>query len=142
MKKKIIIFVLVGILVTIFIGTSLFFVLQGISASNKEWEYIDVYRTRAEEYIKSSPEIAEKYGEDVSVEFDNSVTYQRSTKQNFFDKFLNVFSPDVPKTIEEFSINIKMMKFNVKINGDEYEIIFEKNDLGELEVSSLMPTND
>lgn len=56
--------------------------------------------------------------------------------------YTNVFSPDVPKTIEEFSANIKMMKFNVKIDGDEYEIIFEKNDHGELEVSSLIPTND
>lgn len=139
MKKKIIIFVLIGVLTTIFVGTSIFFVLQGISASNKEWEYIDIYRARAEEYIRSSPEIAEKYGEDASIEFDNSVTYQRNSKQSLSDKILGVFSPDVPKTVEEFSANIKMMKFNVKINRDEYEIIFEKNDLGELEVSSVTP---
>lgn len=58
-------------------------------------------------------------------------------KKSLSDRLVDVFAPDVPKTVEEFSANIKMMKFNVKINRDEYEIIFEKNDLGELEVSSV-----
>lgn len=138
MKNKIIILVLVGILATIFVGTSIFFVLQGISATNKELEYFDVYRAQAEQYIKSSPEMSNKYGNDISVKFDNSITYQRSYKQKFFDKILNVFSPDVPQTIEEFSANIKMIKFNAKINGDEYEIVFEKNGEGELEVTKLI----
>ena len=60
-------------------------------------------------------------------------------KKSLSDRLVDVFAPDVPKTVEEFSANIKMMKFNVKINRDEYEIIFEKNDLGELEVSSVTP---
>ena len=117
----------------------LFFVLQGFLATNKEHAYFDVYRAQAEEYIKSSPEILEKYQDGISVKFDNSVTYQRNTKRTLIDKFVYIFSPDVPETIEEFSANIKMIKFNTRINGDAYEVIFEKNDNGELYVSRLTP---
>lgn len=139
MKKKILFFVLIGVLITFFVGTSMFFVLQGFLATNKEHAYFDVYRAQAEEYIKSSPEILEKYQDGISVKFDNSVTYQRNTKQTLIDKFVYIFSPDVPETIEEFSANIKMIKFNTRINGDAYEVIFEKNDNGELYVSRLTP---
>lgn len=139
MKKKIIFFVLIGILVAFFVGTSVFFVLQGMFAANKEQEYFNVYRAQAEEYIKSSPEILGKYRDGISVEFDNSVTYQRNTKQKLADKFVYIFSPDIPKTIEEFGANIKMLKLNAIINGDVYEVIFEKNDNGELCVSRLIP---
>ena len=118
---------------------SMFFVLQGFLATNKEHAYFDVYRAQAEEYIKSSPEILEKYQDGISVKFDNSVTYQRNTKRTLIDKFVYIFSPDVPETIEEFSANIKMIKFNTRINGDAYEVIFEKNDNGELYVSRLTP---
>lgn len=140
MKKKVIIFVLVGILVVFIIGTSIFFISRGTSALNKEKEYFDVYRLQTEQYIKSSPEILDKYGDDISVRFDNSITYKRSTKQGFVDKFLYIFSPDVPETIQEFSANIKMIKFNVTINGDEYEVILEKNHCGEFEVLRLHPS--
>lgn len=139
MKKKILFFVLIGILITFFVGTSMFFVLQGFLATNKEHAYFDVYRAQAEEYIKSSPEILEKYQDGISVKFDNSVTYQRNTKRTLIDTFVYIFSPDVPETIEEFSANIKMIKFNTRINGDAYEVIFEKNDNGELYVSRLTP---
>lgn len=139
LKKKIVFFVLIGVLVAFFVGTSMFFVLQGMSAMNKEQGYFDVYRSQADDYIRSSPEMLKKYGNNICVEFDNSVTYQRNTKQKFFDKFLNVFPSNVPETIEEFSANIKTIKFNVEINGDEYEVIFEKNDNDELAVSKLIP---
>ena len=57
MKNKKSFFVLIGIFAVCFIGASVFIVLQGISASNKEQEYFDIYRARAEEYIRSDSEI-------------------------------------------------------------------------------------
>ena len=141
MKNKKIIFVLIGVLVVCFIGASIFFASQGISAENKRQEYFDVYRDMAEKYIKANSEMLNKYGDDISVEFDNSVTYSESGERGFFDRYIEVFVPNIPDTLEEFTDGIDMIKLNVKINGDEYEIIFEKNDLGKLVVTNLSEIN-
>ena len=137
MKNKKFIFVLISVLVVCFIGASIFFALQGISAENKRQEYFDVYRDMAEKYIKANSEMLNKYGDDISVEFDNSVTYSESGERGFFDRYIEVFIPNIPDTLEEFTDGMDMIKFNVKISGDEYEIIFEKNDLGKLVVTNL-----
>ena len=141
MKNKKIIFVLIGALVVCFIGSSIFFALQGISAAKKRQEYFDVYRDMAEEYIKSDSGMLDKYGDDFSVEFDNSVTYSESGERGFFDRYIEVFVPNAPDTLEEFTDGIDMIEFNVRISGDEYEIIFEKNDLGELVDTNLSEIN-
>ena len=137
MKNKKILFILLSVFAVCFVGAIIFFALQGISAANKEQEYFDVYRGKAEEYIKSDSEVLSKYGNDISVEFDNSVTYRESGKRGFFDRYIEVFAPRVPDTLEEFTEEIDMIKFNVKVNGNEYEITFEKNSLGELGVTNL-----
>ena len=95
----------------------------------------------AEEYIKSDSGMLDKYGDDFSVEFDNSVTYSESGERGFFDRYIEVFVPNAPDTLEEFTDGIDMIEFNVRISGDEYEIIFEKNDLGELVVTNLLEIN-
>ena len=141
MKNKKFIFGLIGVLVICFIGASIFFALQGISAENKRQEYFDVYRDMAEKHIKANSEMLNKYGEDISVEFDSSVTYSESGERVFFDRYIEVFVPNIPNTLEEFTDGIDMIKFNVKISGDEYEIIFEKNDLGKLVVTNLSEIN-
>ena len=141
MKNKKFIFVLISVLVVCFIGASIFFALQGISAENKRQEYFDVYRDMAEKYIEANSEMSNKYGDDISVEFDNSVTYSESGERGFFDRYIEVFVPNIPDTLEEFTDGIDMIKFNVKISGDEYEIIFEKNDLGKLVVTNLSEIN-
>ncbi|MBQ9937100.1 MAG: hypothetical protein IJO86_02085 [Oscillospiraceae bacterium] len=137
MKNKKSLFILLGVVVVCFIGVSIFFALQGISAANKRQEYFDVYREKAEEYIKWDSEVLKKYGNDVSVEFDSSVTYRKNGKRGFFDRYIDVFAPYVPNTLEEFVEGIEMIKFDIKINGDKYEITFEKNSAGELVVSNL-----
>ena len=141
MKTKKSILAVIGVLVVCFIGASIFFALQGISAENKRQEYFDVYRDMAEKYIKANSEMLNKYGDDISVEFDNSVTYSESGERGFFDRYIEVFVPNIPDTLEEFTDRIDMIKFNVKISGDEYEIIFEKNDLGKLVVTNLSEIN-
>ena len=141
MKNKKFIFVLISVLVVCFIGASIFFALQGISAENKRQEYFDVYRDMAEKYIKANSEMLNKYGDDISVEFDNSVTYSESGERGFFDRYIEVFIPNIPDTLEEFTDGMDMIKFNVKISGDEYEIIFEKNDLGKLVLTNLSEIN-
>ena len=141
MKNTKILFILLSVFAVCFIGASIFFALQGISAANKEQEYFDVYRNKAEEYIQSNSEMLNKYGDDISVNFDNSVTYSESGERGFFDRYIEVFAPHVPDTLEEFTAGIDMIKFNVKISGDEYEITFEKNSLGELVVTNLSEIN-
>jgi len=71
------------------------------------------------------------------LKFDNSVTYKESGKRGVFDRYIEVFAPRVPDTLEEFTNGIEMIMFKVKINGDLYEITFEKNSVGELVVSNL-----
>ncbi len=137
MKKKKILFILLGVFAVCFIGSSIFFALQGISAANKKQEYFDAYRANAEEYIKSDSEMLSKYGSNFSVKFDNSVTYKESGERGFFDRYIEVFAPRVPDTLEEFTNGIEMIMFKVKINRDLYEITFEKNSVGELVVSNL-----
>ena len=138
MKNKKLMFILIGVFAVLFISASIFFVLQGLSAADKEQEYFDFYRDKAEEYIKSDSEMLNEYGNDISVEFDNSVTYRESGKRGFFDRYIEVFVPSVPATLEEFTSEMEMIKFNVKINGDLYEITFEKTDNGELVVTGLV----
>ena len=137
MKNKKLLFILLGVFAVCFIGASIFFVMQGVSAANKRQEYFDVYREKVAEYIKSDAVVLSTYGNDVSVEFESSVTYSESGERGFFDRYIEVFVPGVPDTVEEFTDGIDMIKFIVKISGDEYEIIFEKNDLGELMVTNL-----
>ena len=138
MKNKKIMFILLGVFAVLFISASIFFALQGLSAAYKKQEYFDFYRDKAEEYIKSDSEMLSEYGNDISVEFDKSVTYRESGKQGFFDRYIEVFVPSVPATLEEFTSEMEMIKFNVKINGDLYEITFEKTDNGELVVTGLV----
>ena len=137
MKNKKLLFILLGVFAVCFIEASIFFAMQGISAANKRQEYFDVYREKAEEYIKSDSEVLSKYGNNVTVEIENSVTYRESEKRGFFDRYIEVFAPRVPDTLEEFTNGIKTIMFKVKINGDSYEITFEKNNAGELVVSNL-----
>ena len=140
MKNKSLLFILLGIFVVCFIGGCIFFAQQGISAANKKQEYFDTYRADAEEYIKSDSEMLSKYGSNFSVKFDNSVTYKESGKRGFFDRYIEVFVPRVPDSLEEFTKGIDMIKFDVTINGDKYEITFEKNSAGELIVSNFVET--
>ncbi len=138
MKKKRNLIILIGVIAIIcFWGASVFFALQGFTAAKKKHAYFDVYKAQAEEYINTAPEILEKYGDRISIKFDKTVTYSENRDRGFFDRYIEVFSPQVPDTLEEFSENMDRIKFKVWINNDAYEIVFEKNDSGELIVSSF-----
>ncbi len=141
MKNKSLLFILLGIFVVCFIGGSIFFAQQGISAAHKRQEYFDVYRSQAEEYIKASSDIKNKYGDDISIDIDGTTTYSESGK-GFFDRYIEVFAPNVPDTFEEFSKGIDMVSFELTINGDAYRITFEKDGKGYLAVSELVEMND
>ena len=137
MKKKIILFVLLGILVTSLAAASVLYVFQGLFDENRRWEYFEVYMDKAEEYIKTDPEMLSKYGEDFSVRFESSVTYSDGAAPGFWERYVEALFPRVPKTIEEFTSEIEWLMFKFEINGDTYEITLEKNGDGELVVSNL-----
>ena len=141
MKKDKIIFILIGIGAVCFAACSLFFVMRGFLAHDKQNEYFDLYRAEAREYIESDPEICEKYGEDISVEFD-TYSYSYAVKRRAIDKYIEVFFPWKPETVEEFNQKLDEIDFNVMINGDPYNIVLEKNMNGEFEVVSLTEVDE
>ena len=96
---------------------------------------------QAREYIESSPEIVDKYGNDISIEFTKSGTYLAEGERNFSDLIIDTFFPKAPDTIEEFILETEKISFYVSINRDKYEIIFTKDIEGKLTVSSLEPVN-
>jgi len=137
MKNKKIIVIFACVFVACFMSVSIFFSLQSISAHDKKMEYFDFYKSMAEEYIKSLSEICDKYGDDVEVDFDNTLSYSESGERGIFDRYIELFVPKVPATLEEFNAGIEMITFKAEINRDDYEIVFKKNESGELVVSSL-----
>ena len=141
MKKQKWLIIIAAILFVCVIGATLFFVFRGIIEHEKEMQYIYEYRADAEEYIRASSEIADKYGDDITVKFSDTTRYSliNYERKTLADLFSQVFNPQAPDTIGEFSANIKDMEFDVEINGDEYTIILENDGKGTLVVSRLMP---
>lgn len=137
--KKTIVFIIIGILVVSFLGATLYFTMRGLSVSDKMQEYLDVYRIKAEEYIKSAPEITDRYGETPRITFDDTITYKENAKEGnrFLRAISEAFNPKAPADIDEFTASVSMIEFDVEINDDDYIITFEKNIQGELVVTSL-----
>lgn len=137
MKKKIILLIVILVFVAAFIGSCVFFGMRGVDAMEKEIAYFEVYQKEAEAYIRSDPEIIRQYGEPLSVSFKSSVSYQRIEEKDYFDRVKDIFSPDVPDTLEAFGETLAWMRFDVNINGTDYQITLEKNELGEFAVTEF-----
>ena len=137
MKKKVLLFVLLGILTTCFFAVLILSNLQGVIANEKEQAHFDVYREKAKTYIQSDPEMINRYGNAMTVKFVGSYTYKEIGERTFLDTLSDTFFPRVPDTIEAFTEKLEYITFTVEINGDLYKITFEKNSDGELAVSNL-----
>ena len=139
--KKPLIFILVGVIVVCLIGACVFLATLKISATNKENAYFDVYKSMAADYIRISPEIIAKYGEDnLNLDF-GTISYYESGRTTL-DIYVDYFFPKVPDTIEEFSKNIKDMSIEVTINGDDYQVNLLKNEQGNLVVIDVVEVVD
>ena len=139
--KKPLIFILVGVIVVCLIGACVFLATLKISATNKENAYFDVYKSMAADYIRISPEIIAKYGEDnLDLDF-GTISYYESGRTTL-GIYVDYFFPKVPDTIEEFSKNIRDMSIEVTINGDDYQVNFLKNEQGNLVVIEVVEVVD
>ena len=139
-KKKIRLFVFLGILATCITVLSVFSFTRGIISFTKEEMYFEQYREEATEYIKSSPVFIEKYGNDFSVKHNNSTVYsikEDNGKPWIADALTWVFFPKIPKTLEEFNEMYSEIAFEFWIDDDHYMIVFEKNDNGDFEVTDI-----
>ncbi len=137
MKNKTLFGVLIAAAILLFIGCSLFVVLRGVAAA-EQWErYVDVYRERATQYMTASPEMTERYGNEISVRFDSSYTYSLTEPQGFFDRYLEMFRPQPPESLVGFTASVKRLRFTLYVGGDAYEMGFEKDAQGELAVSGM-----
>lgn len=137
MKKKTLLFVLLGILTACILTASIFSVLHGLVAREKEQAYFDIYREKAKVYIQSDPEMIGAYGNAITVEFDGMVTYKEIGKKTLLDILDDAFLHRVPDTPEAFAEKIEYITFTVEVNGDLYKITFEKNGADELVVTKL-----
>ncbi len=139
-KKKIRLFVFLGILATCLTALAIFSLARGLVAFKKEDMYFDQYREEATEYIKSSPYMIEKYGNDFSVRHDKTTVYsikEDNGKPWIVDAFTSIFYPKIPKSLEDFNETYSEIAFEFWIDGDHYMIVFEKNDNGEFEITDL-----
>jgi len=137
MKRTVILITVIVVFGLCFVGTSISLTLRNIAATDKLMEYFDNYKAEAEAYILSSPEMQQLYGADMAVVIDESVRYtvDEATDSN---RYRNVFNPQAPESIEEFSAYVQTIEFDAKVNGDDYTITFTKDAQGKLLVSSLV----
>ena len=140
MKRPLVI-VLVSIVAVCLIGCFVFLLTTRLSANTKADAYFDVYKSMAADYIRISPEIIAKYGEDnLDLDF-GTISYYESGRTTL-GIYVDYFFPKVPDTIEEFSKNIKDMSIEVTINGDDYQVNFLKNEHGNLVVIEVVEVVD
>ena len=136
MKKKTF-FLLASLLSSLVVVLAVVLVIRGISAEQKRQEHFDVYRAKAEAYIRSDSDIFSRFGDNLYINFVGSVTYSDGEEDEFFDRLLEFINPQVPDTVTEFTKDIEMIKFDVEINAATYEIVFERDEYGTLDVSRL-----
>ncbi|MBE6648046.1 MAG: hypothetical protein E7614_00820 [Ruminococcaceae bacterium] len=137
-NKKVIIFVVACVLA---FGIMSAFVIFTVNRSSeimtKEREYLEVYQIKAEEYIKSNAEIINKHGNNFFVEFYDTISYKPNSDKGFLERTYDSFWAKAPETIESFVLELEEIYFEFEINEIPYELIFSKNNYGELFVSSL-----
>ena len=90
-KKVIGVLILVGVLAVFFVGACIFFGLQGLSAAEQMRAYFNVYREKAEDYVRSDSAMLAKYGDDMTVVFDDMVTYSESGERGVLERYVEVF---------------------------------------------------
>ena len=100
-----------------------------ISDAIKEQEYISVYKEKAEEYIRYDEEILSDFGGNISIRFVGT-TVRYEDDEGLFDS-------EVPDSLEEFIEEVERIEFNLKINGEKYELVFINNGTGDLVVAKL-----
>lgn len=130
MKKRIWLFILMGVLVTALVV--LFFCSSHRStlAHQNEGEHIDTYKNQAEEVLKTSSALKGKYGSDITVVFTDNVSWHHDDTRSALDMYAEYLWADPDESIEEFSADIEYMTLSADINGDPYEVRLEKGDDG------------
>lgn len=130
MKKRICLFILIGVLVTALIV--LFFCSSHRStlAHRNEGKHIDTYKNQAEEVLKTSAALKSTYGSDITVVFTDNVSWHHDDTRSALDMYAEFFWADPDESIEEFSADIEYLTLSAHINGDPYEVRLEKGDDG------------
>ena len=142
MKKLLLVLIPVGVLLLVFICLSVFFAVRGVYAAQVTDSYFLVYRDRAVDYAKASPDLLAKYG-DYTVRPDSSVSYRYTEEEEGLAwMFSYVFDPWIPADIEEFNSRIEMMRFTLRVEADRYAVVFEKNAEGEFFITEMTLAED
>ena len=98
MKKLLLVLIPVGVLLLVFICLSVFFAVRGVYAAQVTDSYFLVYRDRAVDYAKASPDLLAKYG-DYTVRPDSSVSYRYTEEEgDLHGCFLMSLTPGSPPT--------------------------------------------
>lgn len=139
MKKKIWLFILLGILITSFLSLSAIFAFKGLYASKVRDSYFDNYREIATEYITADEKMIEKHGKEFDIKFHSTVEYQLvdDGTNRLVRLFLEVFAPEIPQSIDEFNSGIEYITFMFSVESYDYKIKFDKNETGGLSVVEI-----
>ena len=142
MKKKLLVLIPAVLLLLAFVCLTLFCVSRSIYAAQVTDGYFTVYRDRALDYAKASPELLAKYG-DYTVRPDGGVSYRDAVEREGLAWMVSyVFDPWIPADIEEFNSRIEMMRFTLRVEGDRYTVTFEKNAEGEFFIAEMTLAED
>lgn len=136
-KRTIVLFVILGVVAAFMALASAFFVLQSVSAAEKEWAYFEVYKKQAEAYARESEYVKQTYGENAYIRFEDSVSYEPMEKKGFLESYFDVKAPE---SLEAFDAEMRWIKLSLQIEQDDYVILFEKDENGAFYVSALQKT--
>ena len=139
MNKKKFALILVGIFVTLFVGTTIFFVFHDFCASRIEEKFFEKCWSDAEAYIKSDPELLQKYGvEDLLPKNSKRVSISYYNRRHPIVRFLEKFALRYPKTVEEYQATVAELTFRARIGWDDYyDVTMGRNEQGEFVVLEL-----
>ncbi len=130
MKKRIWLFILIGVLVTALVVLFFCSTHRSTLAHRNEGKHIDTYKNQAEEVLKTSAALKSTYGSDITVVFTDNVSWHHDDTRSALDMYAEFFWADPDESIEEFSADIEYMTLSADINGDPYEVRLEKGDDG------------
>jgi hypothetical protein len=139
MNKKKFALMLVGIFVTLFVGTTIFFVSHGLYASWIDEKFYERCWSDAEAYMKSDPELLQKYGaEDLLPKDPKRVSISYFNRRHPIVQYLEIFALQYPKTVEEYQATVAELTFRARIGWDDYyDVTMGRNEQGEFVVLEL-----
>ena len=109
------------------------FTVDSLVKTNKTNQYLESLKQEAIEYLNTTPEMIEKFDEDISPQVtDIYCKYlEQYRKTSFFD-----LRPSAPDTLSEFERMLEKVVLHIDVKNKGCCVIFEQTESGTLEISN------